>query len=144
MDDLEERLAAEIGRLGDGESIVVGEPPAEAGPPRGLLRRRAAPPPVRYVQFLVQDGALFAECVGSRDHFGGDWPVTDEQHRALRALGWLAPGDEDPTGTQPGYPNYWWTDPSGADVSSAAGLGAGALAVLGADPASLTYETNRR
>ncbi|GAB2453102.1 hypothetical protein GCM10027062_37240 [Nocardioides hungaricus] len=148
MDDtwhrLERELVGEIESLGEMESLVAEEEPPEPGPARGLLRRRAAPPPVRYVQFLRHDGALFAECVGSRDHFGGDWPVTDEQHASLRALGWRAPGDDDPTGTQPAYPNYWWTDPSGAEVAAAGRLGAAALRVLGADPAALQHRTNRR
>ena len=142
MDDVEGTLAQEIGALGERESVVVGEPSGEPGPRRGLLRRRTPPPPRRYVQFLRHDGTLFGECVGSRDHFGGDWPVTGEQHATLRALGWLAPGDDDPTETQPSYPNYWWTDPSGSAVAELARLGAGALEVLGADPAALTIVRN--
>ena len=143
-DEVERQLAAEIASLRDGESMVVGEPPGEPGPPRGILRRRTPPAPVRYVQYLRHHDTLFAECVGSRDHFGGDWPVTDEQHAALRALGWLAPGDEDPTETQPSYPNYWWTDASGADSAALARLGAGALRVLGVDQAGLHHRMNDR
>lgn len=142
MDDLESTLAQEIGALGDRESLVVGEPAGQPGPRRGLLRRRTPPPPSRYVQYLRHHDTLFAECVGSRDHFGGDWPVTDDQHAALRSLGWLAPGDDDPTETQPHVPNYWWTDPSGSDVATAARLGAGALRVLGVDPAALEHQLN--
>lgn len=143
MDDLDSILAQEIGALGDGDSLVVSEPQGQPGPPRGLLRRRTPPPPTRYVQFLRHHDTLFAECIGSRDHFDGDWPITDAQHAELRALGWLAPGDDDPTETQPPVPNYWWTDPSGSDVATAARLGAGALELLGVDPASLEYVRNR-
>ncbi|MFC5492520.1 TY-Chap domain-containing protein [Nocardioides caricicola] len=144
MDDVEGSLREEIAALGERESVVLGEPAGEPGPPRGLLRRRTPPPPTRYVQYLRHDGTLFGECVGSCDHFGGTWPVTDEQHAALRELGWLAPGDDDPTETDPGVGNYWWTDPSGSDVATAARLGAGALEVLGVEPATLTYVRNRR
>src|SRR3954452_4923627 len=103
--EAEQRLREELGDLEDGQFLVLGEPAGPPGPPRGLLRRRPAPPPTRYVQFRMAGGWVYAECVGSR-MFGGDWATTAEQHDGLRALGWLAPGDDDPTGTQPSYPNY--------------------------------------
>ena len=130
------RLRAAIEELADGEFLVVGEPPAEAPPRR--FGRRGTPPPSRYVQFRLADGWLYAECVGSRA-FGGDWPATPEQDAAVRAAGWLAPGDEDPTGTRPGYPNYWRTVPA-ADGADLAARGAAALEALGVEAASVTVD----
>ncbi len=132
------RLDAELASLGDGEFLVAGEPTAAPGPPRGLLRRRAPAPPRRYVQVRVAGAWGYAECVGAT-RFGGDWPATSEQDDALRALGWLAPGDEDPTGTAPAYPNYWRTVPV-AELPTLAALAARSLEVLGMDPGDVQVE----
>jgi hypothetical protein len=120
------RLRAAIETLADGEFLVVGEPvpPAEA-PRRRFGRRREAPPPSRYVQFRLADAWVYAECVGAQG-FGGDWPATPEQVAAVRAAGWLAPGDADPTGTQPAYPNFWRTV-AAAEAGELAAPGAAAL-----------------
>lgn len=130
--DVAALLDAELAGLGDGEFLVAGEPAGAPGPPRGLLRRRTPPPPRRYVQARVAGGWAYAECVGAT-LFGGDWPATPEQHDALRALGWLAPGDEDPTGTAPAYPNYWRTV-SVVELPALAALAVRSLEVLGTDP----------
>lgn len=84
-----------------------------------------------YVQFRCAEGWVYAECIGSTA-FGGQWPITGEQHEAIRSLGWLAPGDEDPTQTQPPFPNYWRTVPA-ARVLELVDLGVGALRILGVD-----------
>ncbi|ABL83659.1 TY-Chap domain-containing protein [Nocardioides sp. JS614] len=139
--DVTARLDQELAGLGDGEFLVVGEPAAEPGPPRGLLRRRAPAPPRRYVQVRVAGAWGYAECVGAT-RFGGEWPATPAQHDALRALGWLAPGDADPTGTAPAYPNYWRTVPV-AELPALASLGARSLEVLGTDPAAVRVDRAR-
>lgn len=135
--DVERRLAEELATLADQEFVVVGEPEPPTEPRRGLLRRRPAPPPTRYVQFGRYGDDLHGECVGAT-LFGGDWEVTPEQHDRIRELGWLAPGDRDPDGTQPAYPNYWRTLTPG-DSADLARMGAGALAVLGVDPLALQW-----
>ncbi len=147
---VETRLARTLTDLGVNEFVIVGEPQPPAPPRTGLLRRRPAPPPCRYVQFRRDDEtSLYGECVGAT-RFGGDWEVPDEIHDRLRALGWLAPGDPDPTGTRPPYPNYWQcviADPArpsghrpGTDpAAELARLGAGALRLLGVEPESLTW-----
>ena len=139
--EVEDRLEAALVALEDREFLVLGEPAADPGPRRGLLRRRPAPPPRRYTQFRFAGDWIYAECVGS-ELFGGDWAATPQQHESLRELGWLAPGDEDPTQTQPPYPNYWRTVPSSerARLSSPA---VRALEVLDADPGELVLERGR-
>ena len=134
---LESRLAGELGTLHDGEFVVIEEPKPPTEEPRGLLRRRPKPPPTRYVQALRVKDHLHGECVGAT-LFGGDWEIAPGEHEQLRALGWLAPGDPDETGTQPSYPNYWHTLPRERAAELAA-LAVGALRVLGADPGSLTW-----
>ena len=139
--DVAARLDAELTSLADGEFLVAGEPAAAPGPPRGLLRRRTPPPPRRYVQVRVADDWAYAECVGAA-RFCGEWPATPGQHDALRALGWLAPGDEDPTGTAPAYPNYWRTVP-GSELPTLAALAARSLEVLGTDPDAVQVDRGR-
>ena len=92
--------------LADGEFVVVAEPAPPRAPARGLLRRRPAPPPVRYAQVRRGGDHFYTECVGA-SRFGGDWDVSKGQHQRLRDLGWLTPDDPDPAGVKPGYPNYW-------------------------------------
>lgn len=137
-DEVETELASALAALGSEEFLVVGEPAPAPGPARGLLRRRTAPPPHRYVQFRVAGEWVYAECVGSTV-FGGDWPSTAEQHDALRDLGWLAPGDEDPSQTQPAYPNYWRTLPT-TERARLAVLGARSLEALGVEPTAVHVE----
>ncbi|NYD40534.1 TY-Chap domain-containing protein [Nocardioides panaciterrulae] len=149
-EQVEKHLARTLADLGVNEFVIVGEPQPPAPPRTGLLRRRPAPPPSRYVQFRRDDEtAWYGECVGAT-RFGGDWEVPEEVHDRLRSLGWLAPGDPDPTGTQPSYPHYWQcvtTDPDrpsghepGTDpATELARLGAAALDLLGVDPWSLTW-----
>ncbi len=137
-DEVETELTTALAALEPEEFLVVGEPAPAPGPARGLLRRRSAPPPHRYVQFRATGEWVYAECVGSTV-FGGDWPSTAEQHDALRDLGWLAPGDEDPTETRPGYPNYWRTLPR-AERAELALLGARSLSVLGVEPTAVHVE----
>lgn len=145
---LEARLADTLAGLQVDEYVVVADPEPPAAPRRGLLRRRAQPPPRRYVQFRRDDETtLYGECVGST-LIGGDWELPADRHAQVRALGWLAPGDPDPTGTQPAVPNYWAclgadgagpTDGSDPAVRLAR-MGIGALRLLGADPATLVWE----
>ncbi|WP_343906949.1 TY-Chap domain-containing protein [Nocardioides aquiterrae] len=132
------RLRATIEELADGEFLVVGEPARPVDTPRRRFGRRATPPPTRYVQFRLADEWLYAECVGAQG-FGGDWPATAEQVAAIRAAGWLAPGDADPTGTQPGYPNFWRTVPA-AGAGELAAMGAAALEALGVDAATVEVQ----
>ena len=148
--DVQQRLLTELAGLAglaglaDDEHLVVGEP-EPVGPVRvGLLARlrgRRPAAPSRYVQARRDGDWLYGECIGSTA-FGGDWEVTPAQHQRVQALGWLAPGDDDPSGTQPGYPHYWQVVPR----TSAAGLAtamAEALRVLGADPADLEWRRGR-
>ncbi len=132
--DVRTRLERELSTLADDEFAVVGEP--EPAPARGLLRRRPAPAPTRYVQVRRDGDHWYAECVGATA-FGGDWDVDDATHDRLRDLGWLVPGD-DPSGVQPSYPNYWRVFPR-AEADRAAAMCAGALELLGADPATLEW-----
>jgi type III secretion system-like peptide-binding chaperone len=140
-DALRERLAAELESLSEGEFVVVAEPEAAPGSSRGLFRRKPQTGPVRYVQFRDDGEWMYAECIGAT-LFGGDWEVSDDQHARLREAGWLAPGDDDPSGTQPAYPNYWALVPR-ADTGRLAGMGVGALAELGAAPTSLEWRRER-
>lgn len=132
-----DRLEGELASLGDGEFVVVSEPEPPRAPARGLLRRRPASDQVRWVQVRRDGDLAYAECVGATS-FGGDWDVDAATHQRLRDLGWLAPGDDDPTGTQPSYPAYWCVLPH-AEAARLAGLARDALALLGADPATLEW-----
>lgn len=134
-DDVRRRIEDELLTLADGEFLVVGEPEAPRPPARGVLRRRPAPAPVRYAQLRRDGDHWYAECVGATA-FGGDWEVDEVTHQRLRDLGWLAPGDDDPSGMQPSYPHYWRLLPR-AEARRAATLCADALALLGADPSTL-------
>ena len=79
----------------------------------------------------------YAECVGATT-FGGDWEVDDASHGRLRDLGWLVPGEDDPSGVQPSYPSYWKVLPR-AEAGRAATMCSDALALLGADPSGLEW-----
>lgn len=136
-DDVRRRLEEELVTLGPDDFVVVGEPDAPAEPRRGLLRRRASTPPRRYAQ-VRHDGDLFyAECVGAT-RFGGEWPVTDDQHGRLRELGWFVPGEGNPWDHAVSYPNYFCFDVP-AQAARLAGLCATSLELLGAEPASLEW-----
>jgi hypothetical protein len=140
--EAEARLAGELSTMTGDEYVVLGEPAPPAGEPQGLLRRRPAPPPHRFVQFLRDDEVLYGECVGAT-LFGGEWELDAAGHERVRALGWLAPGDPDPTGTQPAIAHYWCTVPRERAADLAA-RGVGALRVLGVDPGALDWEHERR
>lgn len=136
-DDVRARLGAELLELDDGTFVVVEEPEPPRPPARGLLRRRPAAEPIRYAQVRRDGEHWYAECVGATS-FGGDWDVDDTAHERLRALGWLAPGDDDPSGVRPSYPNYWKVLPR-TEAGRAAALCSDALALLGADPSTLRW-----
>ncbi len=133
-DTVEEDLAAVLHDLSEREFVVLGEP-APTPHARGPFRRTPPPRPNRYVQFQRDRDWLYAECVGAT-LFGGDWEVPVGVHEQLRTLGWLAPGDPDPAGTRPSYPNYWCTLPR-EDHRRAAAMGVGALRLLGAQAGAL-------
>ncbi|HEU4338167.1 MAG TPA: hypothetical protein VFR45_12695 [Nocardioides sp.] len=136
-DDVRRRVEDELSTLADGEFLVVGEPEPPRPPARGVLRRRPAPTPTRYAQLRRDGDHWYAECVGATA-FGGDWEVDEVTHQRLRNLGWLAPGDDDPSGVQPSYPHYWRLLPH-AESPRAATLCADALALLGTDPSTLEW-----
>ena len=136
-DAVRRRLEQELADLTDAAFVVVGEPVAPAGPPRGLLRRRPRPAPTRYVQVRRDGDHWYAECVGATT-FGGDWEVDEVTHHRLRDLGWLVPGEEDPSGVQPSHPNYWRVLPR-QESARATTMSAGALELLGADPGRLEW-----
>ena len=136
-DAVRRRLEQELADLTDAAFVVVGEPVAPAGPPRGLLRRRPRPAPTRYVQVRRDGDHWYAECVGATS-FGGDWEIDPPTHDRLRGLGWLAPGDPDPAGVQPSYPHYWRVLPR-SEAAEVARSCADALAVLGAEAGSLEW-----
>lgn len=135
--DVRRRLESDLLTLHDDEFVVLGEPEPAPAPARGLLRRRPAPAPTRYVQVRRDGEHWYAECVGAAS-FGGDWDVDEVTHARLRDLGWLVPGEEDPSGVQPSYPNYWTVLPR-VEAGRAASLCADALALLGADPETLEW-----
>jgi hypothetical protein len=70
--------------------------------------------------------------------FGGDWEVDAPTHERLRGLGWLVPGDPDPSGVQPSYPNYWRVLPL-TEAAHVARLCTDALAALDADVDGLVW-----
>ena len=135
--DVEARLDVTIAGLVDGGHVVVGEPAGTAAP-RGLLRRRQAPPPRPYAQAALRGSWLYAECIGATA-FGGDWEVTPEQDAAIRGAGWLTPDQDDETGTRPSYPNYWRTLPV-ERRSEVVTMMVAALQALGVEPAALEWD----
>jgi hypothetical protein len=141
FEELRDRLERVLGELVEDDFLIVGEPRPSQERPRGLLRRKPPRPPVRYVQFRDDGEWLYGECVGAA-LFGGDWQVTPEQHQRIRAMGWLAPGDPDDSGSQPPYPNYWRVLPR-VDNAAMASLGSGALEVLGVEPSVVEWRRDR-
>lgn len=136
-EDVRRRLAAQLRELADEEFVVLGDPAPTREPGRGLLRRRPAPAATRFAQVRRSGDHLYAECVGATS-FGGDWEMDDSSRSQLSGLGWLVPGEEDPSGVQPSYPNHWCVRPSQeADVVAA--MCADALEILGSDPTSLEW-----
>lgn len=135
---VEDRLRLALAGLADGGILIVGEPAAPPGPRRGLLHRRAKPPPSRYVQYLRTDRLLACECVGAAA-FGGDLPLTAEQDAAIRRTGWRLPTDGSDAEPAPAYPNYHRTVPLG-EPGEAARLGVGALRALGLRPDELDWD----
>lgn len=139
--DVRRTLEHQLGQLGVGDFVTVGEPKPPDGPPRGLLRRRETPP-FRYVQaLLIEDSMFYAECVGATS-FGGTWEVTPEQHERLRGLGWYLPGEENPWEAQPSYPTYFCYGPT-SESDVLAGRMVSSLEVLGVDPGGLEWTTDR-
>lgn len=136
-DDVRRRLETELLDLADDEFVVVGEAQPLRPPGRGLLRRRPASEPVRYVQLRRDGDHWYAECVGATS-FGGDWHVDEVTHERLRDLGWLVPGEDHPSGVQPSYPNYWAVL-GRAESRRAATICSDALALLGAAPSTLEW-----
>jgi hypothetical protein len=84
---------------------------------------------------------LYAECVGARS-FGGAWEIADATHEQLRSLGWLAPGDPDPTETQPTIKHYWKTVPI-AEHDAVAVLLVDGVRLLGVPPAAVEVVRDR-
>ena len=138
--DVRERLERELEALADEAFVVLGEPEPPQQPARGLLRRRPPAAPTRYAQVRRAGEHWYAECVGASS-FGGDWDVDDATHRRLRDAGWRVPGETDPSGVEATYPNYWRVVPVG-DTARVATACTDALALLGADPASLEWRTD--
>lgn len=136
-DDVRQRLETELPDLADEEFVVLGEPEPARPRARGLLRRRPAPEPTRYVQLRRDGDHWYAECVGATT-FGGDWEIDPVTHQRLRDLGWLVPGEEEPSGVQPSYPNYWRVLPR-QESARVTTMCADALELLGADPARLEW-----
>ncbi|MBL0749813.1 TY-Chap domain-containing protein [Nocardioides baculatus] len=136
-DDVRGRLEDELRTLDDASFVVVAEPEPPRPPARGLLHRRPAAAPVRYVQVRRDGEHCYAECVGATS-FGGDWDVDDATHARLRELGWRVPGDEDPSGVEPSYPHYWKLLPR-IEADRVASLCADSLALLGADASTLQW-----
>jgi hypothetical protein len=136
-DDLSARLAAVLVDLAEDEFVVVSEPAPPAEPRSGLLRRRPKPAPTRYVQFRRDDSWLYGECVGAA-LFGGDWHVPPADHARLRELGWLVPGEDDPSAVQPSYPNYWRVL-ARERAADAAAMAAASLEILGVEPSVLEW-----
>lgn len=136
-DDVRRRLEHELLDLVEHEFVIVGEPAAPS-PARGLLRRRSRAASSRYAQVRRDGENLYAECIGATS-FGGDWEVAPAEQARMRELGWLVPGEEDPSGVQPSYPNYWKVLPR-REASQLARMCTDALAVLGTDPLSVDWQ----
>lgn len=142
--DVRTRLAEELAGLDPDEFVVLSEPDGQPDPEQQpgllgrLLGRRPESAPVRWVQYRNDDGSwIYGECVGST-LFDGDWEIDQVTHDRLRQLGWLAPGDPDPTGTRPDYPAYWQCRGS-EHAADLAAMGVEALRLLGTDPTTLTW-----
>jgi hypothetical protein len=141
----QERIASELADLGQQEFVVVGEPEPAAPEPSGFLARlrskASAPAPFRWGQVLCVDEILYAEFTGTQ-HIGGTWQASTEQHDALRAAGWLTPGETDPIAPAPSQPHYWRTVPQ-PEAELVARLLVDAFGILGADFATLTLRRDR-
>jgi hypothetical protein len=93
-DDVADALLVALGRLSDGDFLILGEPTADPLPRRGLFGRRAKPAPARYVQVLRIEDLYTAECVGAKA-LGGTWEMTDSAIEKLRSLGWRTPDESE-------------------------------------------------
>lgn len=91
-DDLNRRLTGAILALDLDDSLVVGDKQEKQR--RGLLGRRGAAPPRRFVQVTAAQSVLIGECVGSRS-FGGDWEMTPDTEATLLRQGWEKPWSPD-------------------------------------------------
>ena len=126
--------------LTDGDFLVLGEPGPPAGPRRGLLRRRSAPEPARYVQVLRVGDSFSAECVGARS-LGGTWEMGPATIAELRAVGWLVPAESRDTygNVTPNFACYVAVE----DTADLARLLVRSLQVLDVDPAALELQMSR-
>lgn len=135
---VQERLTVTLVDLADGGILIVGEPTRPPEPRKSLFHRRPKPAPVRYIQYLRIENYFTCECVGATS-FGGDIPLTSEQDKAIRDLGWRLPNDGSDAEPAPSYPNYHRTVLLD-QVQEAVRLGVGALQTLGLRPDELTWE----
>ncbi len=133
-------LSTALAELADGEFLVLGEATPAPGP-RRLFGWPAGPLPVRYVQALLIDEVLSAECVGAVC-LGGTWQMDDSTVERLRCLGWLTPEESRAEfgDVTPNFDTY-------VEQSCAAGLAdlmVASLALLGAEPQSLELHLSGR
>ncbi len=131
---LHEQLTAWLESLGDGESVVLGEP-VVLGEAHGLFRHRGKPLPSRYVRYVRMEHYLGGECVGSTA-FGGDWEISPAEDERLRGLGWRAPDDTNKA--EWGDPLYKCDVPR-KEAARLARMGLDALRLLGVAPASVEF-----
>lgn len=142
----QQRITSELGELGQQEFVLVSEPEPPAPEPTGLLARlrskasRSAAPS-RWGQVLCVDEVLYAEFAGTQ-HIGGIWEASAEQHEALRAAGWLTPGETDPIAPASSQPHYWRTVPQ-PEAELVAGLLVDAFRILGADFGTLAIRRDQ-
>ncbi|NGN92915.1 hypothetical protein G5C66_09225 [Nocardioides sp. KC13] len=139
----QQRITSELADLGQQEFVTIGEPEPPAPEPTGFLARLRSKPavPFRWGQVLCVDEVLFAEFAGTQ-HIGGTWEASAEQHEALRAAGWLTPGETDPIGPAPSQPHYWRTVPQ-SEAGLVADLLVDAFRILGADLTTLTLRRDQ-
>ena len=89
-DDVVDALLRALGRLSDGDFLILGEPITEPVPRRRLFGRRTGPVATRYVQVLRIQDLYTAECVGARS-LGGTWQMGSSTIEELLSLGWRTP-----------------------------------------------------
>lgn len=146
-DELGDRLAQELATLAESEVLVLDHPVPESQQRRTKARRillwtvPSRPLPSGFiVQFVGQgEGVLMATCAGP-ESLGGHVPLTEEQDRRIRELGWKGLGDE---GHWENYgAEYTIVDWPQSDAVGLAQLAVDALEVQGATP-DLGWEIRR-